>query len=433
MDILPLLKIVFLRYFVGGMGKVNTSYFLARRLRAGEGGRRNSVMSRIATLSVTIGLAVMIVALGVIFGFKREITEKMTGVMSHVQITRLERSTTFQSDPISDDQPFVEDIRRLPGFVSMHRYAQTPGILRGEESFQGILLKGIGADFDRRFFEAALVEGELPVVGDSIRNKDILISKRLAQMMNLAVGDRIELMFLEQPPRRDAYKIVGLYRTDMQQIDNLWALTDIRNVQRLNRWAPDQITGFEIMTTDFGHLAPFSDEVYGLLSGMSDRIIEPLMVSNLRESHPMIFDWLETHDLNALIIIVVMLLVAIFNMIAALLILILEKIPLIGTLKTLGMTDGAIRLIFVYRSGRIALRGMLWGNAAGLGFCWLQQATGWLTLDADGYFLTTVPIHIDWGAIGLLNVGVFAVIVLVQILPARIVSRILPEKAIRFD
>ncbi len=271
------------------------------------------------------------------------------------------------------------------------------------------------------------------MVADSARNKEILISEELAGRMHLTVGDRIELMFLEQPPRRDQYRITGLYDTGMQEIDRMWLLTDIRNVQRLNRWAPGQISGFEIMTTDFDRLAPFSDEVYALLSGMSERIAEPLMVGNLRESHPMIFDWLETHDLNALIVIVVMLLVALFNMIAALLILILEKIPLIGTLKTLGMTDGAIQRIFIYHSGRIALWGMLLGNAIGLGLCRLQSATGWLKLDADGYFLTTVPVSIDWRVIGLLNAGVFAVIVLVQILPTRIVSRILPEKAIRFD
>ncbi len=414
------------------MGKVDTSWFLARRLQAGEGGRRNGVMSRVATLSVAIGLAVMIVALGVIFGFKREITQKLTGVMSHVQITHLEHTSTFGSDPISADQPFGDDIRQLPGFVWMNRYAQVPGILRGDESFQGILLKGVGADFDWQFFESALVEGELPVVTDSARNKDILISKRLAQMMNLAVGERIELMFLEQPPRRDQYRIAGLYETGMEDIDKLWTLTDIRNVQRLNRWAPDRITGFEIMTTDFGRLNTFGDELYSLLAGMEERIDEPLLITNLRESHPMIFDWLATHDLNALIIIVVMLLVAIFNMIAAMLILILEKIPLIGLLKTLGMTDGAIQRIFIYRSGRIALWGMLWGNAAGLGFCGLQHATGWLTLDAGGYFLTTVPIRIDWSVIGLLNLGVFAVIVLVQLVPTRIVSRIVPGHSVTF-
>lgn len=415
------------------MGKVNTSYFLARRLQTGAGGRRNSVMVRIATLSVVIGLAVMIVALAVIFGFKREISEKLTGVMSHVQIVHFEQSNTFESDPISSDQPFVDDIRRLPGFKSMHRYAQTPGILRGGESFQGILLKGVGADFDWAFFEDALVEGEIPVVGDSTRNKDILISKRLAELMNLAVGDRIELMFLQQPPRRDQYKVSGLYETGMREIDELWLLTDIRNVQRLNRWEPDQISGFEIMTTDFSRLTEFSDEVFDLLLGMSDRIADLLMVTNLREANPLIFDWLETHDLNGLIVIIVMLLVAAFNMIAAMLIILLEKIPLIGVLKALGMTDGAIQRMFIYRSCRIALTGMLWGNVIGLGLCFLQKQTGWLTLNADGYFLTTVPIHIDWGVIALLNIGVFAVIVLIQVLPTRIVSRILPEKTIRFD
>lgn len=414
------------------MAQVNTSWFLARRLQAGENGRRGNVMSAVATLSVAIGLAVMILALGVIFGFKRQITGQMTGVLSHVQITRVERSASFQSDPISENQPFVDELRRVPGFVRMNRYARIPGILRGEEAFQGILLKGVDADFDWRFFESALVEGELPAVGDSIRNKDILISRRLAGLMGLEVGGRIELVFLGEPPRRDQYRISGLYETGMQQVDELWAVTDIRNVQRLLRWTPDQISGFEIMTTGFEEAIPFSGRVYELLAAMQERIDEPLMVSNIRETHPMIFDWLETHDLNALIIIVVMLLVAIFNMIAAMLILILEKISLVGILKTLGMRDGAIQRIFLHRSARIALWGMLWGNAIGLGLCWLQARTGWVTLDADGYFLTVVPVHIDPAVIGALNLGVFAVIVLAQIIPTRIITKISPGHSVSF-
>ena len=415
------------------MGKVNTAYFLARRLRTGEGGRRNSVMVRIATLSVIIGLAVMIIALGIIYGFKQEITDKLTGTMAHVRISHLEPADTYESEPISADQPFLDLVPQIPGYAGMYRYAQTPGILRGNESFQGILLKGVGAEYDWAFFENALVAGELPVVGDSIRNRDILVSKRLADLMNVSVGDRIELMFLQQPPRRDQYKISGLYSTDMPDIDKLLILTDIRHVQRLNKWDADQISGFEIMTDNFNRLTEFSDELLDRLVALNDPSLNYLVITNLKESNPLIFDWLDTHDLNALIVIIVMLLVAVFNMIAAMLIILLEKTSLIGILKALGMNNGAIQRMFIYRSSHIVLKGMLWGNGIGLAACYFQRYTGLLTLNADGYFLTTVPIHIDWGIIALLNLGVFAVIVLMQVLPTRIVSRVQPEKTIRFD
>lgn len=415
------------------MAKVNTPYFLARRLRTGEGGRRNSVMVRIATLSVIIGLAVMILALGVIYGFKHEITAKLSGTMAHVRISHFEQSDTHESDPISADQPFLDLIPQLPGYAGMYRYAQTPGIFKGEESFQGILLKGVGADFDWTFFEQALVEGQLPVVGDSTRTRDILISQSLANLMEVSVGDKIELMFLQEPPRRDLYKISGLYSTEMPDIDNRLLLTDIRNVQRLNKWSPDQISGFGITTDNVNRIGPFSDELFDRLIRLDDPSLNNLMVTNLKESNPLIFDWLETHNLNAQIIIIVMLLVAVFNMIAAMLIILLEKTSLIGILKALGMDNGAIQRMFVYRSSRIVLQGMLWGNAIGLALCYLQKHTGLLKLNADGYFLATVPIHIDWGVIAVLNIGVFAVIVLMQVLPTRIVARVQPEKTIRFD
>jgi lipoprotein-releasing system permease protein len=415
------------------MGKVDTSYFIARRLRTGKGGRRNGVMVRIALSSVAIGLAVMILALGVIFGFKREIADKLTGAMAHVRISHFEQADTYESDPILSDQPFLDLIPGLPGYAGMYRYAQTPGILRGEESFQGILLKGVGGEYDWTFFENALIEGALPVVGDSARNRDILISKWLSDRMNLAVGDRIELMFLREPPRRDQYRIAGLYATEMPEIDNLLLLTDIRNVQRLNGWESDQISGFEIRTRDFSRVESFSGELFDRLVALNDPSLANLMVTDLKQANPLIFDWLETHDLNAWIVIVVMLSVAVFNMIAALLIIVLEKTSLIGVLKALGMDNGAIRRIFVYRSARIVGWGMLWGNLAGLALCFIQKYTGVLKLNAEGYFLATVPIHIDWRMIGILNLGIFGVILLTQWLPVRIVSRIQPEKTIRFE
>jgi len=415
------------------VGRVNTSWFIARRIALGEDGRRGGATLRVATASVAVGLAVMIVAFGVILGFKAEITDKLTGAMSHVRILRWEPAAQREGAPIAADQPFIDSLVGLPGLAHLNRFAEKTAVLRGEESIQGVILKGVGADFDASFFEQHLVEGRLPAVADSARTRDVLLSKRLADQLGLAVGGRIELIYAGGAPRPDPYRISGLYETDLKEIDERLLLTDIRNVQRAAGWNYDQITGFELTTGDFASLDRFAQSVYDVLAGMEDRITDQLMVVSLREESPMIFDWLDTHDLNAAIIVAVMLAVAVFNMITALLILILEKTRLVGLLKALGMENGPIRRIFIYRSTRIVAAGMLWGNAAGLALCWLQRATGAIKLNADGYFLSSVPVEIDWPTVGLLNAGVFVVIVAMQVLPTLIVSRISPEKTIRFD
>ncbi|MCC8088743.1 MAG: FtsX-like permease family protein [Rikenellaceae bacterium] len=415
------------------MGMIDLEYFFAKRLAAEKGGRTNSVMVRVATLSVAIGLAVMIISLGIIFGFKKDIADNLTGFMSHVQIKHYNDYNPIEAQPISSEQPFLEDIQKLPHFHSINRYALKAGIIKGGEVIDGILLKGVGSEYDWSFFKKNLVEGEVPVVSDSIRSKDALISQRLASDMRLNLGDRMELMFLQDPVRRDIFKVAGIYKTELTDIDEIMILTDIRNVQRLNEWSPTEISGFEAAADDFNRIESFGIDIYELLNSMYDEINDPLVVVDLKESNPVIFDWLETHNLNALIIIVIMLLVAVFNMIAALLIILLEKTQFIGILKSLGMKYSSIQKIFIARSSYIIAKGMLVGNILGLGLCFLQQKTGWLKLNAEGYFLSRIPVYVDWIYIILLNMGVFVVIILLLSIPTRVVSGIRPEKTIRFE
>lgn len=415
------------------MSKFGTEFFFARRLSSGDSGRSNNVMVKIASISVAIGIAVMIVALAVIFGFKREISDKMAGFMSHVQIRHYDRNNTFETVPISANQPFLNAVSRVDGFRHISRYALKPGILKGEEYFEGILLKGVGPDYDWSFFGKNLVAGKLPVVSDSVRYKEVLISQGLASEMKLTEGDSFEVMFIQDSRRRDVFRVAGIYNTDLADVDNIMVIADIRDVQRLNGWDYDRITGFEIMSADFDRIEEFSDEVLRVLYSFYNDIEDQLMVVNLRDNNPVMFDWLETHDLNAAIIITIMLLVSVFNMIAAMLIILLEKTSFIGILKALGMTDGGIRNVFVIRSSYIILKGMLWGNVAGLLICFIQKYTGLVKLSAEGYFLSEVPIFIDWRYIVALNVGVFVVIILFQLLPTMIISKIKPEKSIRFE
>ena len=415
------------------MRRLYLPYFLARRMAVPVHGHKKNVMVRIATLSVVVGMAVMIVALGVIFGFKRQITSKLTGFGAHVQLVHLDGNSSYETVPISIGQPVVQRIAELDDVSGIYPYAIKAGILRGDEAMQGVVLKGVGPDYDWSFFERYRVEGELPRVADSVRNKEVMLSSRLADMMHLKVGDPFEMLFIQNPPRRDRFRVAGIYDTQFDELDKVMILTDIRNVQRLSGWDSTQVTGFEINTRDFARLDRFTAQIDELVfdtPGLDDQLLRAV---SIRERYPMIFDWLDAHNVNAAVIITVMLLVALFNMVSALLIILLERTPMIGVLKALGMDNRALQKTFVIRSSFILLKGMFWGNLLGVGLCLLQSYTGWVRLDQAGYFLTTVPIDLDWGWWLLLNVATFVVLVALLALPTLIISLILPEKSIRFE
>jgi len=415
------------------MSRLYLPYFLARRMAAPVHGHKKNVMVRIATLSVVVGMAVMIVALGVIFGFKRQITSKLTGFGAYVQLVHLDGNSSYETVPISIGQPVVQRIEALDDVSGIYPYAIKAGILRGDEAMQGVVLKGVGPDYDWSFFERYRVEGELPRVADSVRNKEVMISSRLADMMHLKVGDPFEMLFIQNPPRRDRFRVAGIYDTQFDELDKVMILTDIRNVQRLSGWDSTQVTGFEINTRDFARLDRFTAQIDELVFDTPGLDDQPLRAVSIRERYPMIFDWLDAHNVNAAVIITVMLLVALFNMVSALLIILLERTPMIGVLKALGMDNRALQKTFVIRSSFILLKGMFWGNLFGVGLCLLQACTGWVRLDQAGYFLTTVPIDLDWGWWLMLNLATFVVLVALLTLPTLIISLILPEKSIRFE
>lgn len=416
------------------MARVNTGLFIARRISSPEGGRKN-VMVCIATLTVAVGMAVMIVALAVIGGFKREITEKLVGVGSHVRITGLYGGGAAESPPVTVDSLLMDDISHLPRISSIGTYAVKGGIMRTDEAIHGIALKGIGEGYDTAFLEASLIEGALPVVGDTVRHKDILISRRMADMLRLGMDDRVEVLFAaaDRPVRRDRFKVSGIYATGMDELDKTMAFTDIRNVQRLNGWAEDEISGYEIMTTDFSRLDEFGDSVYDTVVRNADRSGDVLRVDDVVSLNPGIFDWMAAHNVNAVVIIVIMLLVSLLNMISALLIILLEKTSMIGILKALGMTNGGVQKIFLLRSLRIVLAGMVWGNIAGIGLAALQKYTHLVKLESAGYMLDHVPVQFGWEWLVGLNVGVPLLMVLLLSIPALAVSAVKPEKTIRYQ
>lgn len=414
---------------------LNLEFFIARRLASSPDESQRNVMVRIATATVAIGVAVMIVALAVITGFKREITDKIIGFASHVQVVNLDGNSSFERPPIERSASFEERVKVLPATASIAPFAVKGGIVRTSEAMQGVMLKGVGEGYDERFFAANLVRGTLPRVGGEERHKDLLISESLAAMLRLDTASKVEMLFVQEDgrPRRDRFKVCGVYSTGMGDMDNMMVITELRNVQRLNGWDERQITGYEINTNDFSRLAEYAERIDLIAAEVSVREGRNLMAEDIEHRYPTIFDWLRAHNVNAVVIIVIMITVALMNMISAMLIILLERTRMIGLLKAMGMRNGAIQRVFLYRSLYIVARGAVWGNVIGLAICALQRWGHIVKLDPSGYMLSEVPICVEWWWLVALNVGTVAAIVLLMALPTMIISFIKPDTSIRYQ
>lgn len=414
---------------------MNLAFFIARRMARPTPGNRPGVMERIAVGSVALGVAVMILSLAVVVGFKREVARKMEGLVAHVSVTDIRGVDALDSQPVHRNARLEELIRSTDGFVAMAPYAVKGGIVRTDEAVGEVLLKGVGADYDWSCLREWLVAGELPRVGDSIRTKDVLLARALADRMKLGVGDRVEMLFVEpgELPRRDRFKVSGIYDSGMEEMDRTMVLTDIRNVQRLSDWTADEISGYEIRTRSLAEAEPFARTLGRTLLYDEGEGTENLAVESVTERYANIFDWLKAHDVNAAVIIVIMLVVAFFNMTSALLILVLERTRMIGLLKAFGMRNRQIRSIFLWRAAFVTLRGLCWGNVVGVGLCLLQRTTHLVKLNSEGYLLSEVPIALDGGWWILLNIGFVAAIVALLVIPTAVVSRIKPEETIRYE
>lgn len=412
------------------MKKFRTEYFIAKGLS--NAGASRAVMQKVATVSVAVSVCVMIIAMAVIYGFKSEILSKLEILGSDVKIVAIDSRGQIETIPIIREQKLEQSLSEIEEVSFFAPYAQKGGIFKKNSTLEGVILKGVDSLYDFSTLATMLVEGDLPRVGGDSRYKDLLISRSMAQKMQANVGDRVELVFIDEnnQPRKDKYAVKGIYSSDLQQVDQVLCVTDIRNVQKLNSWADDEISGYEIKSDGRLGMDEFADKVFFAL--LEARSAQGLVCYDLRDSFPMIFDWLAAHDVNGAVIIGIMLIVAIFNMISALLIILLERTSMIGVLKALGMRSDALQRIFLLKSAKIVLRGMLWGNVIGLAMCLIQKYFGVVTLDADGYFLSVVPIAISFWWVVLLNVCAFVVISLVMMLPTRIILNIKPDITLRY-
>lgn len=375
---------------------------------------------------VALGFAVMVIALAIVTGFKQEIRDKVIGFGSHIQVSNFDENNSFETKPIFKTQDFLKELKNDPEIEHVQTFATKAGIIKTKEEIEGVVAKGIGPDFNWDFFNSRLVEGSIIQFKDTQRSNDVLISKLLSQKLNLHTGDNLVMYFIQQPPRARKFTITGIYETGLEEFDNLYLFCDIAQIQKLNDWTTDQVGGFEIKIRDFNKLEEEGKKVYNITG--SD-----LNAKTIKEIYPQIFDWLDLQNINAIIIITLMIIVAGINMISALLIIILERVNMIGTLKAIGAGSISIRKIFLYVSGFLLFRGLLMGNLIGIGLCYLQKTFNWIHLDQQSYYISVVPISISPVHILLLNIGTLLICIAMLVIPSMIVTRISPIQALRYS
>ena len=419
-------------YFCSSM---NLEYFIAKRLHFnGEGHRRMSRPAvRIATLGIAVGLAVMLVAVSIVVGFKQEVSNQIIGFGSHIQVANYGSSNNYETEPIAPSDSILTVLRSLPHVQHVQEVATKPGIVKTEDDFHGVVLKGVNNSFDWHFFKRNLVAGDTLVYNDSVLTNDVLISQAIANLLHLEVGDRFLTYFITDPVRARKFKVRGIYQTTFADYDKLFLITDIRHIQTLNHWDTTQMSQLEILVDDFSKVDEIENTVFRSIANRYDNEGTFYQSRTIKELVPRVFEWLDMLDINAWVILMLMLIVAGFNMISGLLILILERTNTIGMLKAMGAYNWSIRKIFLYQSLFLIGKGMLWGNIIGVSLILVQYFTHVIPLDASMYYVSYVPVSLNILYWFLLNVGTIILSLAMLILPSYLITRIMPASAIRFD
>jgi lipoprotein-releasing system permease protein len=406
---------------------VNTEYFIARRMLSKGEARFSRPIVVISVISIALSLAVMFMSIVILTGFQKAIRDKVIGFGGHIQVTHFDQTQSLEPIPIPMKPGMLDTLRRIPGIVHLQGYATKAGIIRANGEIQGVVLKGIGPDYDWSFFTGKMVDGDVFAVPDTGKTDRVIVSKTIANMMMLKTGDDLRMYFVSGSDILGRkFRISGIYDSGMEDFDKMFVLGDIRHIQKINGWEPDQVGGIEILIGDFDRLDQIGGEVYHSIGFSLD-------ASTIRQLYPQIFDWLDLQDMNVVIILALMVLVSAITMISMLLILILERTRMIGTLKALGMRNRGIRKIFLYNSLYITGTGILFGNLIGFALSLLQLKFGFLTLPVESYYVSTVPIRLNLWHILILNGGTILICYLVLIIPSMIITRVSPVRAIRFN
>ncbi len=410
---------------------MNFEFFVVKRL-IGAKGHKSSISApiiKIAIAAIAIGVVMMLVSFATGLGLQEKIRDKIAAFNGHISISSYDNNSSQVSlAPISREQDFYPEFTSVDGIEHVQAVATKAGIIRTETDFEGVLVKGLGEDYKWEYFEEFITAGEIPEFTGPL-NDEVMISAYLSNRLGLKVGDKAPTYFLREESDRPllrAFVITGIYNSGFQEFDELYMLADIRHIQRINRWEEDEVGNFEVFISDFGELDQKGQEVYENTGSFLD-------AQTINQKYYSIFEWLELFDFNIALIIGIMILVAGINMITALLVLILERTQMIGILKALGSGDWSIRKIFLYNAGYLILLGLFWGNLIGIGLLLIQKYFKLFPLNPDTYYVTEVPVYINWDYILAVNIGTLILCMLMLLIPSVIISKISPAKAIKFE
>ena len=415
---------------------MNLPLFLARRIQSDQGDRRkvSRPAIRIATVGVAIGLAVMIITVSVVMGFKHTIRDKVIGFGSHIQVINLLSANNSVSYPIAINDSMMTVLKGIEGVKHVERYAITQGILKTDDEFLGVAFKGVGPEFDPTFLQQNLVEGEVPAFSDSKSGQKILMSRMIADKLRLKSGDKVFAYFIDgDDVRVRRFTISGIYQTNMTRFDEHLCFTDLYTAAKLNGWFTNQYSGAELLVDDFDRLAEIEQNVVEQVNRSLDEYNSTYTSQTIYDAYPQVFTWLELLDVNVWIILGLMICLAGITMISGLLIIILERTSMIGVLKALGARNKTIRHTFLWFAAFIIGRGLLLGDVIGIGLVLLQKWTGLVTLDPQTYYVSEAPVELNLPIVITLNIATLFISISVLIIPSFFISHIHPAKSMRYE
>lgn len=410
---------------------MNLEYFIAKRLITSKEYKSSisAPIIKIAIAAIAIGMVMMIISIATGIGLQQKIRQKVAAFNGHIIISNFdENESQVSTKPVSIKQDFYPKFKNIEGIHHVQAVATKAGIIRTESAFEGIIFKGVGKDYDWNNLKEYIIKGRIPILSANL-NPEVIISQYLANRLNLKVGDKFNTFFMKengnQLPNLRVFTIVGIYNSGFQEFDSTYIIGDIRHLQRINRWQPDQVGSFEVFIDDFTQIKQKGAEVYDQTSSLLD-------TKTIIEKYYYIFEWLQLFDFNIIVILIVMIVVATINMVVALLVMILERTQMIGILKSLGADNWSVRKIFLYNASYLIFKGLFWGNIIGIGLLLIQKYFGVIQLNPENYYVNQAPVYINWFYILLLNIGTILICMLVLFLPSYIITKISPVKAIKF-
>lgn len=405
---------------------LSLAYFIAKRILNKNKNNFSESIIKVSITGIALGIAVMIIAVAIVTGFQKKITEKVIGFGGHIQIGNFDFNNTIQTNPIKKDNQLENRIKSINGVKNIQVYAQKAGIIKADNQIQGIILKGVDYNYDWSFFKENISEGKIPQIEKNIKNDNVLVSKYLANKLNLKINDKLRTYFInEDNLRARAFVISGIYETGLEEFDKKIIIADISHIQKLNNWDSSMVEGYEVLINNFNDLDKIAMEVYNASN-------YNLNTNTIKDLHPEIFDWLGLTDMNVVVIIVIITLISSVTIISILLILILDKTNLIGMLKSLGASNLNIRTIFIYNALYIISKALLIGNLIAILLCIIQLRFGVFSLDQTSYYLKSIPINLNIWHILIINGGSILLCLLALMIPSFIISKISPIKAIKY-